>query len=40
MVPVLPMHDALMVPVSKSDEAREAMTKSAIEIVGYELPVR
>lgn len=38
-IPALPMHDGIMVPVSKSDEAKAAMEASSMEISGARLPV-
>ncbi|MER9614556.1 hypothetical protein [Mesorhizobium sp. M0207] len=39
-VPALPMHDGIMVPASKEKEARRAMGRAAVEILGHALPVR
>ena len=38
-IPALPMHDGMMVPVSKSDLAIEAMRKASMQTIGHELPV-
>jgi hypothetical protein len=36
----LPLHDAVIVPVSKIPEATKAMASSALEVVGTELPLK
>lgn len=38
-IPALPMHDGMMVPVSKSSLGAEAMRKASKKVRGHELPV-
>lgn len=38
-IPAVPMHDGMMVPRSKVDQAKTAMTKASSQVTGYVLPV-
>jgi hypothetical protein len=38
-IPALAMHDGLMVPMSKWEEARKAMHEACLEVVGSHLPI-
>ncbi|TIP10582.1 hypothetical protein [Mesorhizobium sp.] len=38
-IPALPMHEGLLVAVSKKAAARRAMARAAVEIVGVSLPI-
>ncbi|MFI0844358.1 hypothetical protein [Mesorhizobium sp. IMUNJ 23232] len=38
-IPALPMHDGMMVPAQREEEAREAMRKACLDVTGKEISV-